>query len=470
MLIYILFILLILMFVVIYTKIDKDIFSPALLFVLTYIVSVGCAVCNVKLWNIKMAPVTFCVLLLGTLEFVGISLYISSRYRVYEKKIIQRPLKEIELSWWKIILTDTACAGYMVLLYCNVIAIAGRHGTYENLSEALAIFKKVTTETLTDSLPWWLGQVERLAMLCGYIFMYIVIRNIIAQGRKMSKKQIAKNICCIIPILLHLCNGFLVGDRLQMLQIIVGGVIICFLMWSYKTGKRYISLKTIGILAVCACAGLVLFYFSASLIGRVNTKGLWEYITFYCGCSIECLNQFFKNPPMPSNIFGKETLYNLNLKLYTLGLLDLKKFYSIHLEFRYYGDVMVGNVYTAYRRWIYDFGFVGAIILQGVMAAVMSIFYNKLKYRKVRNIGFWLILYSYLAYTVVFHPIDGYFYVQYVSQTFITTVILIWLMYWFFVNMKIEYKNGLIIHINKNIRIEKFHLVKSKPKAKEHAK
>ena len=79
MLIYILFILLILIFVVIYTKIDKDIFSPALLFVLTYIVSVGCAVCNVKLWNIKMAPVTFWVLLLGTLEFVGISLYISSR-------------------------------------------------------------------------------------------------------------------------------------------------------------------------------------------------------------------------------------------------------------------------------------------------------------------------------------------------------------------------------------------------------
>ena len=123
---------------------------------------------------------------------------------------------------------------------------------------------------------------------------------------------------------------------------------------------------------------------------------------------------------------------------------------------------MVGNVYTAYRRWIYDFGFVGAVFLQGVMAAVISIFYNKLKYRKVRNIGFWLILYSYLAYTVVFHPIDGYFYVQYVSQTFITTVILIWLMYWFFVNMKIEYKNGLIIHINKNIRIEKFHLVRSK--------
>ena len=104
MLIYILFILLIFMLVFIYTKIDKDIFSPALLFVLTYIVSVGCAVCNVKLWNIKMAPVTFFVLLLGTIEFVGISLYVRSRYQCYEKKTIRKPLKKIDLEWWKIII------------------------------------------------------------------------------------------------------------------------------------------------------------------------------------------------------------------------------------------------------------------------------------------------------------------------------------------------------------------------------
>ena len=236
------------------------------------------------------------------------------------------------------------------------------------------------------------------------------------------------------------------------------------MIWSYHTGKAYISIKTIGILAIAACGGLVLFYLSASLVGRINTKGLLEYITFYCGCSIECLNQFFKHPPAASEIFGKETFYNLNLKLYNLGLLNLDKFYPIHLEFRYYGDVMVGNIYTAYRRWIYDFGYIGAMILQGVMAGTMSVFYNKLKYRTFKNTGFWLVLYSYIVYTIVFHPIDGYFYLQGVSQTFVTTLILLALMYWFFVTMKVKFRGGFTVYINEKWKFEKFRFSKSEEK------
>ena len=280
----------------------------------------------------------------------------------------------------------------------------------------------------------------------------------------MTKEKALKLGACLLPVLLHLCNGFLVSDRLQMLQILVGGIVIYFLIWSYHTGKAYISIKTIGILAIAACGGLVLFYLSASLVGRINTKGLLEYITFYCGCSIECLNQFFKHPPAASEIFGKETFYNLNLKLYNLGLLNLDKFYPIHLEFRYYGDVMVGNIYTAYRRWIYDFGYIGAMILQGVMAGTMSVFYNKLKYRTFKNTGFWLVLYSYIVYTIVFHPIDGYFYLQGVSQTFVTTLILLALMYWFFVTMKVKFRGGFAVYINEKWKFEKFRFSKSKEK------
>ena len=191
----------------------------------------------------------------------------------------------------------------------------------------------------------WTGRANRYVMRV-YFLVYFV-NNLVATGRRMTKEKALKLGACLLPVLLHLCNGFLVSDRLQMLQILVGGIVIYFLIWSYHTGKAYISIKTIGILAIAACGGLVLFYLSASLVGRINTKGLLEYITFYCGCSIECLNQFFKHPPAASEIFGKETFYNLNLKLYNLGLLNLDKFYPIHLEFRYYGDVMVGNIYTA---------------------------------------------------------------------------------------------------------------------------
>ena len=70
--------------------------------------------------------------------------------------------------------------------------------------------------------------------------------------------------------------------------------------------------------------------------------------------------------------------------------------------------------------------------------------------------GFWLVLYSYLVYTIVFHPIDGYFYIQYVSQTFVTTFILLWLMYWFFIKMQIRFKGGFTIYISDKWKFKKF--------------
>ena len=195
MLIYILFILFVLIYICIYVKINKDIFSPPLLFLLAYIVSVGCALFNVKLWNIEMIPTTFLVLLLGALEFITIGLLVDKRYQKKENLLHEenrKKLEEIDLPWWKLIFTAAFCCIYMILLYRNVMAIASRHGTYHNLAEALDIFKEETSVTLADSLPWWLGQLERIAMLCAYIFLYVFLVNLISQKGKYTKKKSSK--------------------------------------------------------------------------------------------------------------------------------------------------------------------------------------------------------------------------------------------------------------------------------------
>ena len=122
-----------------------------------------------------------------------------------------------------------------------------------------------------------------------------------------------------------------------------------------------------------------------------------------------------------------------------MGLLKLDDgFYSLHLEQRYYNDIFIGNVYTSYRRWIYDFGFGGAFILQGIMALFMSVFYNLVKYRKANSCC--LIIYCYLAYTAVFHAYDGYLYIQYVSFTFLVSLVLFILAYLFFIKYNYSVK------------------------------
>ena len=81
MLIYLLFGLLVVLYGILYVKVNKDIFTPALLFLLAYIVSVGCALFNVERWGISMIPMTFFVLLIGAAEFVVIGVAIDRKYK-----------------------------------------------------------------------------------------------------------------------------------------------------------------------------------------------------------------------------------------------------------------------------------------------------------------------------------------------------------------------------------------------------
>ncbi|MFU7518193.1 hypothetical protein, partial [Clostridium sp. HCS.1] len=68
------------------------------------------------------------------------------------------------------------------------------------------------------------------------------------------------------------------------------------------------SIITIGIIGILV---LVIFYLSASWVGRINNKNIIDYITLYCGGSIENLNLFIKSPPEASSIWGKESFYYL---------------------------------------------------------------------------------------------------------------------------------------------------------------
>ena len=185
MLIYLLFGLLVVLYGILYVKVNKDIFTPALLFLLAYIVSVGCALFNVERWGISMIPMTFFVLLIGAAEFVVIGVAIDRKYKKrYEGTRKKIAVKEIDLPWWKIIAASAFCAVYIALLYFNMIEIASRNGKFNTLSQALNIFKEVTSVTLKESLPWWLGQVERIAMLCAYIFLYILSIILLQQGEE----------------------------------------------------------------------------------------------------------------------------------------------------------------------------------------------------------------------------------------------------------------------------------------------
>lgn len=427
-----------------YFLFKKDITQPAVVFLGMYVVSILCAVVNIENWHIELDIKTFLILLLGAIEFVGVCFLF---YKLYErdneldlndnKVDYEKTRKVKKIAVWKIILICVYDIVVIGLLLYNVLNIASKYGTYNSLSQALNIFKEHTSYNIDASIPKYIGRLQKPIYAFAYIMMFFYIKEIVYSNQNILK-VILKRAYYLIPSICFIIQEFLSSNRLSILSLLIGSFVMFMILWNEKHGwRKKVKLKYIGILAVLAILFLIVFYYSASLVGRKNSKNMIDYITLYCGGSIECLNQYIKYPQKRlDKPIGGESFYYLIKNLHDYGFIKLDKFYPIHLEFRFYKNIMIGNVYTAYRRWLNDFGIIGVIVLQGIMAGVYSLLYNKIKMVKKYK-DFAIILYGYIAYALFLHCIDGYLYLLVVRLAFLTTLLTFIVLYWFITSFSI---------------------------------
>ena len=77
-----------------------------------------------------------------------------------------------------------------------------------------------------------------------------------------------------------------------------------------------------------------------------------------------------------------------------------------------YRNYDLGNVYTTFYAFIYDFGFLGVVSLTGFMAIVCVWLYNKVNYVDLisNKISLYVICYAYLLNDIVMLPFSNRFY------------------------------------------------------------
>ena len=433
MLIYLLFVLLLVLLVLSYFHFKKDIVHPSVLFLAVYTFSVFCALFNVEKWNIDLSYTTFLILLGGALEFLIISLVVDYFFKKKKipKEVSSEESKNIELfdkqekklDIFSIILIiyDSLILG--ILIY-NIVKIASSFGSFSGISDMLNIYKDATSYTTNARLPKYVTILLKPFVASTYICYYVFLKRILVtkfETKKKFFKLILKKSFHLIPILLFIISTFLQSNREGIIIVVFNLFIMTVIFWYKKNYwtkeiKPSFILKIIGVCII----GLIVFFFSAKWVGRENEKGMFDYITFYCGGSIECLNQYVKEPTDISIVRGEETFYNLihTLDSFKITNYDLTSKMTVHKEFRYYNGEMIGNVYTGYRRWLHDYGIVGMIILQFIFATIINLLYYSTKYtnnKKILN-NFLIILYSYLSYTIYLHSIDDYFYFDVLGQ------------------------------------------------------
>lgn len=425
-----------------YLIFKKDILQPAVIFIAMYTISIACACLNIRKWNIELNLTTFLVILIGAIEFIIINylIYRKMRKRQNINNTENDYIKESNIDKWKLIIVLLFNITVIGLMLKNVLSIASQYGQFSGLSEALTIFKQHTSYSNDASLPKYMAWLQKFTYPLAYIMSFYYIKEIVFSEDKKLKTAI-KKIYYLIPAVCFVIQELLTSNRLSTLALCIGiFVMTILLVYEKEKWNKTIKLKSVLGIGCIACTLLISFYFSAKLVGRKNSKNMIDYITLYCGGSIDCLNLYFENPPSKENyIIGQESFYYFVKNLRDYKIINIEELPTIHLEFRYNENTMIGNVYTAYRRWINDFGFVGAFILQAIMAICYSYAYNKIKnIRKEKD--FCMIMYAYLAYPLFLHCIDGYFYLLTVRIAFVTTFIIFVLVYLFLTKYKICFK------------------------------
>ncbi|MDY5912884.1 MAG: O-antigen polymerase [Inconstantimicrobium porci] len=467
MLIYILFAFFVVMLGLSYVLFKKEIMQPAVIFMAVYVVSIGCVLPNIEKWGVSLYYKTFWILFLGGVEFLLISYIIHLLYKQKYKKdssnlfgmneeVSTNTYQEIHVSSIFILLIIIYDIVFLVLLTKSVLNIASQFGYYSDFSQALTLFKYHASYANDAKLPDYINLMSKVTYGCSYVFLYFYLKGVIYSNARGIKKILDK--CYyLIPVMVLPIVEFVQSSRASIIYLILAGVTMAVVIWSKKNKwNKHVPIKVISSLGLVAIIGLVLFYYSASSIGRINKKNLVDYVTLYCGGSIECFNQYVQHPENNNIVWGQETFGQLIGTLDEAGITN----YNVReklgpFKFIYYKGEMVGNVYTAYRRWLNDFGISGIVVLQAIMCIIVNMLYNAIKYSKLSEInkGYLILVYGYISYTIYMHPIMERFFCVLFTKANLGRMIMLTFLYYSLILIKIQFKGGLSLKVGKKVLI-----------------
>lgn len=411
--IYLLLITFLVLLFLTYKKFDNDIIAPPVVLVAGYTFSIICASVNVKNWGINLHFNTFFVLVYGTLLFVLTGYLVKKYIQQKDAGSFTNNLVKIDINYKYVHLYIVFQILVMIIWVWNIYTVTDSLGTFNNFSERMVAFRQwnsYSTSWLNNYLYIFLNQFNQISSLSPYIIIYFILNNYMLKIKTSN--------LLLFSILLSIFQMFLAGGRAGVVNLVF--ISLLYYCTFYKFQNNYfldIDKKLILKFVVLSLVGAISFYYIKALVGRgtedIKIENIIPYLTMYAGGSIQLLDMFLQNPVETSNIWGKEVFVALNTQLIRLGILDIAPYIS-HLEFRTATTgAFLGNVYTAYRSYIYDFGFLGLTILPVVFSFIVNLlYYNIITKFSSNSINLRLLFYALLFPSVFFDFARCIFYSQ----------------------------------------------------------
>lgn len=440
----------VLLFLFSYKFIDNDFLCPLNLYLLFSIVSVGALLLIYSEWKVnEYGGKAATVYLTGSLCFlVGCCIA-----RLFSQRQIQKKKQQVVAIFTNARI-DIGMFKLCVVLLTGAIAL---YGTYSylmqvsgysvlsvgSIGQAIQKYRDMVSQGLLSgdeakSSLWRLF--SYLLYAFSYCTTFVFIKNLV------NRQFRAKDLLLLIPFVLRCTECLLQSNRGGIIQLFFAAIISWFISTKFRSGwRKKVNAKVVKIGLRVAVVLIPLFFGSLILMGRYDSlKGLdiKNYSLTYLSGGVRNLDLYMKDPGPGPETFGEETFVTLHTNLYiSYGIgKNIVRFQ----EFRDVDGRNTGNIYTAFRRFYRDFGFLGICILPLLQGILISMLY----YRIVRNprndkLMFKEVLYCLLAYTTIYLVLDDLFYSSWFSITGIKMLIIAYAAYFFLFGISIDRRGKL---------------------------
>ncbi|WP_347107084.1 O-antigen polymerase [Lacticaseibacillus rhamnosus] len=421
---------------------DKEIMSPAVLFSGSFAFSALWALAYANKWSLEPSSATILVLVGGGIEFLLTTFIIHMFIRYLRTKKSENIQLE-KMNDSEVSKNDISGKNYMSAIpqwktfSIIVVLVIGilytiysikKIGAGMSLGDAIYYVRVQTIFTVNgNTLPRSVSIIRNFSLSCGFFFGYLMAREIL-YFHKVS-------ISNIIIVILAVITTLLMGDRTEMVVVLIA--IFCFYYCLSRGQKNWNKQKNGKFIAGVLIVGVIVllsFPTIAQLLGRENDAGSnsLDYLSVYIGAEIKNLDIFLSNAtiPIPSSVWGSQTFVNILpwfAKLFDFTLPNQ----GLILPFQTVNGIYLGNVYTTYYAFLYDFGLAGVFTLVPVMAGVSQLFFERiLAIRNPRRVPYSFLIYSNIVSSLVLSFFSNKFFEQIFSRSFVSIIV-----FWVFLNL-----------------------------------
>ncbi|MEW4410961.1 O-antigen polymerase [Clostridium sp. AN503] len=416
-----------------YIIFNRDYIAPSFIFNAALCVAAMDCTFNLYKWDTGLSGNTVFVICLSVFSFLLFSvlaqwLYKNSRTKVRFNKYAKK-MEEIRPSYYKC--SKIFCSVFLViqiivaLLVINQIYfLTTKYVSNGNIAASIAMYQHlIKNTTLELKFPKLITYFFLFTTASGYIWGYIIVYNF-CYFKKIDR-------LVVMNFVVSCASGILTGSRGNSLQMFVSIIIIYIIILNKNQLSKAKKFKTLVKILLILVVLLLLFETIAGLIGRDNSLALNDYLSVYIGAPIKNLDIFLETGYKRNDLWGGDTFQTqIQWVSEKVGWIIEKK--TINVEYTYLNGYNLGNVYTAFKDYYNDFGYVGIIFCNGFIAFFLQYLYEKIKmkkfiYRNTMSVSFELLIYAYLFFAMAFTFFSNKFY-EAITITFVERIFFWWVL------------------------------------------